>query len=336
MVTSTKKGLLRQVESAVRYSIVVPLYNEEENVESLYSELKRVMDSIGEPYELVFVDDGSTDGTYSLLSDLSQADDSVLVIRLGRNFGQTAALAAGFDHASGSVIIAMDADLQYDPEDIPLLLDKINQGYDIASGWRKHRIDNPLTRRLPSAVANWIMAKLSGIQMKDFGSTFKAYRSDIIKNIRLYGELHRFIPVLASLSGASIVEVPVRNRPRLRGKSKYGLSRVVRVLLDFITIKFLLSYLTKPLQLFGKYGLIAFSIGFAMSTYMFAKKILYGTDLLEAHGPSLLLAFLLIITGVQLICFGLIGEVLSRTYYESQGKRIYTVREVKGHMRAPR
>jgi glycosyltransferase involved in cell wall biosynthesis len=330
MVTSTKKELLRQVESVMRYSIVVPLYNEEENVESLYRELKRVMDSIGEPYELVFVDDGSTDGTYRLLSNLCQADESLLVIRLGRNFGQTAALAAGFDYASGSVIIAMDADLQYDPEDIPLLLEKINQGYDIASGWRKRRTDNLLTRRLPSAVANWIMAKLSGIAMRDFGSTFKAYRSDVIKNVRLYGELHRFIPVLASLWGASIVEVPVQNRPRLRGKSKYGLSRIVRVLLDFITIKFLLSYLTKPLQLFGKYGLVAFLTGLAMGIYMLAKKILYGTDLLEAHGPSLLLSFLLIITGVQLICFGLIGEVLSRTYYESQGKRIYTVKEVRG------
>jgi glycosyltransferase involved in cell wall biosynthesis len=307
----------------------VPLYNEEENVEPLYSEIKAVMDELHEPYEFVFVDDGSTDKTYYVLSRLYEQDERVRIVRLSKNFGQTAGLAAGFDFAQGAVIIALDGDLQYDPADIPQLLVKVEEGYDIVSGWRKNRADDFFTRRFPSLVANWIMANLSGIRMKDFGSTFKAYRSDVIKNVRLYGELHRFIPVLASLSGATTIEVPINIRPRLKGKSKYGLSRTIRVLLDFVTIKFLLSYLTRPLQFFGRYGLTAFVAGLALSGYLTAKKILYGTDILDVHGPLLLLSFLLIITGVQLISIGLIGEMVSRTYYESQGKRIYSVREVK-------
>lgn len=320
-------------DSHIECSIVVPFYNEEENVEPLYLEIKAVMDRLGAPYEMVFVDDGSNDKTYEVLARLYEADENIRLVRLSKNFGQTAALAAGFDSAQGSVVIAMDGDLQYDPEDIPQLLEKIAEGYDIVSGWRKDRADNFLTRRLPSLVANWLMGKLSGMPVKDFGSTFKAYRSEVIKNVRLYGELHRFIPALASVSGATIVEVPIKVRPRFKGQSKYGLSRTVRVLLDFVTIKFLLSYLTRPLQFFGKLGLTTLGAAALIDFYLLAKKILYGTHILDVHGPLLILSILLIITGVQLISLGLIGEIISRTYYESQGKRIYSIKESKSRRR---
>ncbi len=311
------------------YSIVIPLYNEVENVEPLYRELKPVLDRLGKPYEVIFVDDGSDDGTYEALLALYGEDPNVHVLQLSRNFGQTAALAAGFDFARGEIIIAMDGDLHHDPEDIPRLLEKMREGYDIVNGWRKDRPEDFLTRRLPSRVANWIMARLSGVPLRDFGSTFKAYRREIIKNVRLYGELHRFIPALARLVGARIAEIPVRARPRYRGQSKYGLSRTIRVLLDFITIKFLLSYMTRPLHFFGPVGLLAFLGGGLLGSYLALKKLLYGISLLQMHGPLLLLSMLLIITGVQLISIGLIGEIIMRTYYESQRKPIYTVREIR-------
>jgi len=311
------------------YSIVIPLYNEAENVEPLYRELRPVLEQLGEPYEVIFVDDGSRDETYEVLLALYREDPNVHLLRLSRNFGQTAALAAGFDFAQGTIIIAMDGDLHHDPQDIPRLLEKLQQGYDIVSGWRKDRPEDFLTRRLPSRVANWIMARLSGVPLRDFGSTFKAYRREVIKNIRLYGELHRFIPALASLMGARIAEIPVRARPRYRGQSKYGLSRTIRVLLDFITIKFLLSYMTRPLHFFGPVGLLALTSGVLIGSYLALKKLLYGISLLQQHGPLLLLSMLLIITGVQLISIGLIGEIVMRTYYESQRKPIYTIREIR-------
>lgn len=318
---------------AIRYSIVVPFYNEEQNVRHLYAQLRAVMDRVGHPYEFVFVDDGSTDATFRLMDELFRTDPHVRLIRLRRNFGQTAGLAAGFDHAVGDIVIAMDGDLQHDPEDIPVLLMKIDEGYDIVSGWRQARVDDFLTRRLPSKVANWLMAKLSGLPLHDFGTTFKAYRREVLKEVKLYGELHRFIPALANRYGATIAEVPIRNISRKHGRSNYGLSRTLRVMLDLITVKFLMDYATKPLQFFGLFGLSSLAIGGALSFFLLVKKIGYGTHILVEHGPLFLLAILLIIVGIQFVSIGLLGEMLSRTYFESQGKAIYTVREVRSHGR---
>lgn len=328
--SEARQDLVLTEHASVEYSIVIPVYNEEGNVEPLYAEIKEVMEELGDPYEIIFVDDGSSDGTAAVAARLADEDETVALIRLSKNFGQTAALAAGFDFARGEVIIAMDGDLHHDPRDIPRLLEKLAEGYDIVSGWRKNRTENLLTRRLPSRVANWMMAKLSGLPLRDFGSTFKAYRRQVIKNVRLYGELHRFIPVLATLSGASrIAEIPVTSRPRYKGRSKYGLSRTIRVLLDFLTIKFLLSYLTRPLQFFGPFGLASLAVGFFIGLYLTVKKFVSHIHIMQQHGPLLLLSILLIITGVQLISIGLIGEIVSRTYYESQRKPIYSVREIR-------
>jgi len=328
-MTPARREYPEEFRGAPTYSLVIPLYDEAENVEPLYRELRPVLEQLGEPYEVIFVDDGSRDGTYEALLTLYREDPNVHLLRLSRNFGQTAALAAGFDFARGEIIIAMDGDLHHDPRDIPRLLEKLREGYDIVSGWRKDRPEDLLTRRLPSRIANWIMARLSGLPLRDFGSTFKAYRREVIKNIRLYGELHRFIPALASLVGARITEIPVRARPRYRGRSKYGLSRTIRVLLDFITIKFLLGYMTRPLHFFGPVGLLALGGGVLLGGYLAAKKLLLGISLLQQHGPLLLLSMLLVITGVQLISIGLIGEIIMRTYYESQRKPIYVIREVR-------
>ena len=237
-----------------KYSIVVPFHNEEENVTTLYARLKQVMEQVGETFELVFVDDGSRDRTYKLLEEIAAVDSRVLVIKLRRNFGQTSALAAGFDHASGEFILAMDGDLQHDPNDIPAFLEKLEEGYDVVSGWREKRIDNFILRRIPSRCANWLMAKLSGVDIHDFGTTFKAYRREVIQNIPLYGEMHRFIPALASWYGASICEIPIRNVNRERGKSHYGIGRTFRVFFDLLTIRFLLKYMSRPLHFFGGFG----------------------------------------------------------------------------------
>src|SRR5438874_6103255 len=237
-----------------RYSIVVPFHNEQENVTVLYDRLKAVMETAGDSFELVFVDDGSSDQTFKLLSEIAAIDSRVTVVKLRRNFGQTSALAAGFDHASGEYIIAMDGDLQHDPNDIPGFVEKIVEGYDIVSGWRKERIDNFVMRRIPSRCANWLMAKLSGVDIHDFGTTFKSYRREIIHQIPLYGEMHRFIPALASWYGASICEIPITNPRRQHGHSHYGISRTFRVLFDLMTIRFLLRYMTRPLHFFGSIG----------------------------------------------------------------------------------
>ena len=241
----------------LKYSIVVPLHNEQENVTDLYARLKSVMEANGEPFEVVFVDDGSSDGTFPLLREIAAVDSRVTVVKLRRNFGQTAGLAAGFDHARGEYIIAMDGDLQHDPADIPMFLEKIAEGYDIVSGWRKNRVDNFWMRRIPSRCANWLMAKLSGADIHDFGTTFKAYRREILEQVPLYGELHRFIPALASWHGATIVEVPIKNVNRERGVSHYGISRTFRVFFDLITIRFLLRYLARPLHFFGTIGMLS-------------------------------------------------------------------------------
>jgi len=310
-------------------SVVIPVHNEEPAILPLYDRLTAVLTSIGQPYEIVFVDDASTDRSFELLANLAETDGHLKVVRLRRNFGQTAALSAGFHEAAGEVVISMDGDLQHLPEDIPALLEKIDEGYDIASGWRKNRVDNALTRKLPSRIANWVMAKLSGVELHDFGTTFKAYRSEVLKDINLYGELHRFIPALATFYGARIAEVPIQNVPRPSGDSHYGLGRTFQVMFDIITIKFLLSYLTRPMQFFGKVGLASLTLGGGILCWLVLHKLSSGRDLMLEHGPLMLAGGLLLLAGVMLFSTGLLGEMLMRTYFESQGRRIYAIREIR-------
>ena len=309
-------------------SIVVPIHNEEPAILPLYDRLTCVLDKLRKPYEMIFIDDASTDRSFELLANLCETDSRLKVIRLRRNFGQTAALSAGFDEAQGSVIISLDGDLQHDPEDIPALLSKIEEGYDIASGWRKNRLDNAMTRKFPSRIANWLMSKASGIQLRDFGTTFKAYRSEILKDVNLYGELHRFIPALASFYGARVAEVPIRNSPRTAGGSHYGLSRTFRVMFDIITIRFLLKYFTRPMHFFGSLGLIGTSLGSLVLGYLVVQKI-RGMDIIAEHGPMMFAGGLLLLAGLMMFTSGLLGEVLIRVYFESQGRRIYAVREIR-------
>src|SRR5215467_7284940 len=245
------------------------------------------MEKIRKPYEIIFIDDASTDRSFDLLANLVETDARLKVIRLRRNFGQTAALAAGFDEAQGQVIISLDGDLQHAPEDIPALLAKIEEGYDIASGWRENRVDNAVTRKLPSRIANWLMAKVSGVELKDFGTTFKAYRAEILKDVNLYGELHRFIPALASFYGARVAEVPIRNTPRASGDSHYGISRTFRVMFDILTIKFLLKYMTRPMHFFGLLGLAGTGLGGSIMFYLAVKKLM-GYEIIIEHGPLMI------------------------------------------------
>ncbi len=309
-----------------KYSIVVPFHNEEENVTVLYARLKQVMEQVGDPFELVFVDDGSSDRTYKLLEEIAAVDSRVLVVKLRRNFGQTSALAAGFDHASGEFVLAMDGDLQHDPNDIPAFLEKLDEGYDVVSGWRKIRIDNLILRRIPSACANWLMARLSGVNIHDFGTTFKAYRRDLIQSIPLYGEMHRFIPALASWYGASICEIPIQNVNRTRGKSHYGIGRTFRVFFDLVTIRFLLRYMSRPLHFFGGFGFLGMFGGSVMAVVLLVSKLLHpGRNLLLDHGPMFVIASVLIVAGIQLLAIGLLGELQVRHYYSSQRTASYTV-----------
>lgn len=309
-------------------SIVIPIHNEEPAILPLYDRLTAVLENLRRPYEILFIDDASTDRSFDLLANLVETDHHLKVLRLRRNFGQTAALAAGFDEAQGDIIVSLDGDLQHDPEDIPLLLEKIDEGYDIASGWRKNRVDNAVTRKIPSRVANWMMKRASGVELHDFGTTFKAYRSEVLKDVKLYGELHRFIPALASFYGARVVEVPIRNVERPNGASHYGLGRTFRVFFDILTIGFLLRYLTRPMHFFGKWGLAGIALGSVVLLGMLVKKI-GGQDIIAEHGPLLIAGALLWFAGLMLFSTGLIGEVLMRTYFESQGRRIYAIREVR-------
>ncbi len=309
-------------------SIVIPIHNEEPAILPLYDRLTAVLEAIHRPYEILFVDDASTDRSFDLLANLVETDHHLKVLRLRRNFGQTAALAAGFDEAQGDVIISLDGDLQHDPEDIPLLLEKIDAGWDIASGWRKNRVDNAVTRKIPSRIANWLMKRTSGVELHDFGTTFKAYRSEVLKDVNLYGELHRFIPALASFYGARVIEVPIKNIERPNGASHYGLGRTFRVFFDIITIGFLLRYLTRPMHFFGKWGLAGIGLGSVILFGILLKKI-WGHDIIAEHGPLLIAGAMLWFAGLMLFSVGLIGEVLMRTYFESQGRRIYAVREIR-------
>ncbi len=310
-------------------SIVIPIHNEEPSILPLYDRLTLVLERLRRPYEIIFVDDASTDRSFDLLANLVETDGRLKVIRLRRNFGQTAALAAGFDESQGNVVISLDGDLQHAPEDIPALLEKIDEGFDIASGWRKNRLDNAVTRKFPSRVANWLMAKASRVELRDFGTTFKAYRAEILKDINLYGELHRFIPALASFYGARIAEVPIRNLPRSAGGSHYGLGRTFRVMFDIFTIWFLLKYFTRPMHFFGKWGVASIGAGGALLAGLAVNKLWTSADIMTTHGPLMLMGALALMTGVVLFCTGLLGEVLTRTYFESQGRRIYAVREIR-------
>jgi glycosyltransferase involved in cell wall biosynthesis len=325
---------MKNEHGRVAYSIVVPFYNEQENVPQLYVKIIDTMDAIGESYEMIFIDDGSKDGTFRQLSEIAQADERVMVVRLRRNFGQTAALKAGFDHSNGEIIVSMDGDLQHDPAEIPRFIDKMKEDYDIVSGWRVERTDHWLMRQFPSRVANRIMAKLSRVDLHDFGTTFKAYRREILSEIHLYGELHRFIPALASWVGASIGEVPITNIQRKNGKSNYGISRTIRVLLDLVSVKFLLDYSTRPLQLFGLPGLACLLAGGSIDLWLMIAKLVSNQDVIASHGPLLLMGTALVIGGIQFIAIGLIGELLTRTYFESQDKPVYAVRELRGRRAA--
>ena len=308
-------------------SIVIPVFEEEESLPHLYKSVKSVMDRLGRKYEILFVDDGSADGSLKALEGFQKKDPSVVVVSFRRNFGQTAAMAAGFEYAEGDIIITMDADLQNDPEDIPRLLEKIKD-YDVVSGWRKSRKDKFFSRRLPSMIANGLISKVTGVALHDYGCTMKAYRKEVIKNVKLYGEMHRFIPAIASWVGASITEVETNHHARRFGKSKYGISRTIRVVLDLITVKFLQSFSTRPIHAFGPGGLILGFAGFLIGLYLSFEKLALGKDI--GTRPLLFLAVMLIILGVQLVIMGLLGEMLARVYHESQGKPIYTVKKVLG------
>lgn len=310
-----------------KYSIVVPFHNEEDSVTRLYDRVKDVMESVGSSFELVLVDDGSRDRTYRMLEEIAAVDSRVLVIKLRRNFGQTSALAAGFDHASGEYILAMDGDLQHDPAEIPQFLAKLEEGYDVVSGWRAQRTDS-LLRRLPSRAANGVMAKLSGVKIHDFGTTFKAYRREVIQNIPLYGEMHRFIPALASWYGATICEVPISNPARATGHSHYGLGRTFRVFFDLLTIRFLLRYMTRPLHFFGGFGALGVVGGSGIAFWLLVYKLISRHDVVDEHGPWFLIAAVLILGGIQLIGVGLLGELQVRHFFSQSQRSPYTIDRV--------
>jgi len=311
---------------SIELSVVIPLHNEAENLEPLHDELTAALTALGRSYEILYVDDGSTDGSSVMLTALQHRDPHVVVVRLARNFGQTAALAAGFDHAAGNVIIALDADRQNDPADIAALLKKLDEGYDLVTGWRLPRQDPWLSRRVPSVIANALIGRITGVRLHDYGCTLKVMHRDVVKGLRLYGEMHRFIPALAADLGARIGELPVHHRPRRAGVSKYGLSRTVRVLLDLITVKFLSSYSTRPIQVFGVVGLLCSLAGLVIIGVLGFEKVFFGV--LLANRPLLWLGILLTLMGFQFITMGLLGELLVRTYHESQNKPVYRVAKV--------
>ena len=307
-------------------SIVVPVFNEEENIEPLVGEIRGALAPLKKSYEVIAVDDGSGDRTFAVLSRLRRCDPTINVIRLKRNFGQTAALAAGLAYASGEIVVLMDGDGQNDPADIPALLGKIEEGNDMVAGWRFHRQDPFLSRRLPSMVANRLISWTTKVKLHDYGCTLKAMRREIAKSLRLYGEMHRFIPAIAYERGARIAEIRVNHRPRLRGASKYGITRTLRVILDLLTVKFLSSYSTRPAHVFGPIGIISGFAGFLIALYLTAQKFAYDVDI--GNRPLLLLSILLIFIGFQFVTMGLLGEMLARTYHESQDRTVYVIGEV--------
>jgi glycosyltransferase involved in cell wall biosynthesis len=309
----------------VEVSVVVPLLNEQDNISALYEQITQTLAGKYE-YEVIFIDDGSTDNSFTVLGGLQKSDAKVRVIRFRKNFGQTAALSAGFDHSRGKIIIAIDADLQNDPADIPRMIEKLHEGFDVVSGWREKRHDNAVTRLLPSKIANWLIAKITGVELHDFGCTLKAYRREILEQINLYGEMHRFIPALASWSGARICELVVNHRPRTAGVAKYGIGRTLKVVLDLITIKFLGSFSTKPIYIFGGLGLIT-----ALGSLIGGLMVLYQkfvSDLPMNRNPLLVLTAMMVTATIQFILMGLIAELLVRTYHESQNRPTYVIKEI--------
>ncbi|MFP4053223.1 MAG: glycosyltransferase family 2 protein [Phycisphaerae bacterium] len=312
-----------------RYSVVVPFYNEQDIVEKLTRRIVKVMESLDHSYELILVNDGSRDGTAEVLTDLALEDGHITFVDLRRNFGQTTALQAGFDHAVGEIIIAMDGDLQHDPFEIPLFLSKIDEGYDIASGWRVRRGDSFLLRRLPSRIANWLLAKVSGVRLHDFGTTFKAYRREVLEDVRLYGDMHRFVPAVCARLGAKICEVPIKNVRRPAGRSNYGLARTFRVALDIITLRFITAYLTRPLHFFGKWGLVTGLGGLGILAYGLVRKLTsWEFDLFQQHGPLMALGFMLVIMAMFFLATGVMGELMMRIYFEATPARTYAVKRV--------
>jgi glycosyltransferase involved in cell wall biosynthesis len=316
----------KEIGKPVDLSVVIPFYNEEQNIPLLFDELCRILEETGLSWEVLAIDDGSTDATFALLKGEAARRGRIKVLRLRKNFGQTAALSAGFDQAEGEIIVTMDGDMQNDPRAIPALMDKIGEGYDIVSGWREKRQDPFLSRRLPSILANKMISWVTGVRLHDYGCTLKAFRKEVAKNIRLYGELHRFIPAVASWMGVTIAEMPVNHRSRKYGQSKYGISRTIRVLLDLITVKFLLTYSTRPIHVFGLWGILSGAVGFVLALILTVQRLFFDVPL--ANRPILLLAILLIFIGIQFISMGLLGELQVRTYHESQGKPIYFIKEI--------
>jgi glycosyltransferase involved in cell wall biosynthesis len=311
----------------VEVSVVIPIRNEAPCLEELHRELTAALRASGRSYEIIVIDDGSTDDSFEILARLQALDPDLRVIRFRRNFGQTAAFAAGFDHARGRVIVTLDGDLQNDPRDIAPMIDALERGFDIVCGWRKDRKDAFFSRRLPSVVANRIISMATGVRLHDYGCSLKAFRAEVVKPLKLYGEMHRFLPAIASEQGVAIREMPVNHRPRRHGASKYGIGRTIRVILDLLTVKFLLSYATRPLQIFGLIGLSMTALGALISGWL-AYERLAGFDV-SLNRPILFLGILLIITGVQLVTLGLLAELQARTYHESQNKPTYVIREIR-------
>jgi glycosyltransferase involved in cell wall biosynthesis len=320
------KAQLATVETAPEVSVVVPIYNEVESLPHLIEAIASTLDQAQLSYELICVDDGSVDGSAQLLKELASKTPNLRGVLLRRNYGQTAAMAAGFNYARGKAIVTLDGDLQNDPADIPMLLAKLEEGYDLVSGWRKNRQDAALTRLLPSKIANWLIAEITGVRLHDYGCSLKAYRAELVADMNLYGELHRFLPALAFIEGARITELPVRHHARVHGQSKYGLGRTFRVVLDLLTVFFMKKFLTRPMHVFGLLGMVSTTVGILLGLYLTFLKLGLGENIGER--PLLILSVVLLLTGIQLFCFGLLGELMMRTYHESQGRPIYRVREV--------
>jgi glycosyltransferase involved in cell wall biosynthesis len=316
----------RSREAIVDVSVIAPVYNEEGNLTPLHQRLIQALEPLARSFEVIYVDDGSRDQSFAELASIAAQDQRARVIQLRRNFGQTAAISAGIDHARGAILVFIDADLQNDPADIPRLLDLIDDGYDVVSGWRKDRQDAAVSRKLPSHVANWLISRVTGVHLHDYGCTLKAYRADLLEHLNLYGEMHRFIPAYLAQVGARVVELPVNHAPRIRGSSKYGITRTGKVILDLLTVKFLGSFATKPIHVFGGGGLLLILLSFLVGLAMVWQKLTLGVSMIQT--PLLLLAAMLFLMGFQSILMGLICEMVMRTYHESQGKRTYVVRRV--------
>lgn len=324
----TKTKDLLELESAPELSLFLPVLNEEENLRPMHAKIQGALESLGKTAEVIYVDDGSTDSSLRILREIAAEDSRVRVISLRRNYGQTAAMSAGIDAARGEILIPMDADLQNDPADIARLLEKLNEGYDVVSGWRKNRQDKLVSRKIPSKIANRIISRIGGVPLHDYGCSLKAYRRDVLQDVRLYGEMHRFIPIYASWAGARVAEIPVEHHPRTMGKSKYGISRTIKVVFDLVTIKFMAEYHTKPIYVFGMFGLLAFLLSFIAGVTAFYLKFVNGVSFILTPLP--IIAVVMLAISVQFFLMGLLAEMLVRTYHESQAKTIYAVREKIG------